>query len=456
MARSPRFQRPHRFRMIAVAAVLVVAAVATAGAGARANATPPKNTALPAISGTAQIGSTLTASSGTWSGTTPISYAYAWFRCDAHGNHCREVAHARSSTYSVTSADVLYALRVAVTAKNSAGTAQAGSAPTAVVPGQKPANVKAPTVQGTPLEGSSLGGSVGQWSGTSPITYDLRWQRCDSHGNNCRGIDNADHSNYKATADDVARTLRFHVTAKNVVGSTDATSSATSLVDGPPANDLAPTISGTLAVGGRLTANVGSWRSTTNVAYALQWLRCDASGKNCIAIGGATGSAYNVATGDVGHTVALQIHAKNARGTTTASSRNTAVVGAPVTPTGAVAIANVASPDRLVVDRLTWSPGVIRSRHQALVGRFHVSEVLHGRPVAGALVYAIGVPFGWLSQPQEVLTDGSGWATVVFSIRPSLPLRRGNFVVVFVRARKPGENLLAGISTRRLVSVQVG
>jgi hypothetical protein len=50
--------------------------------------TPPSNTSAPAISGQAQQGQTLTADPGTWSGTTPLAYAYRWRRCDAAGAGC--------------------------------------------------------------------------------------------------------------------------------------------------------------------------------------------------------------------------------------------------------------------------------------------------------------------------------------------------------------------------------
>ncbi len=46
---------------------------------------PPSNTSLPSISGTAQVGQTLTASPGAWSGTAPIFYSYSWQRCTTGG-----------------------------------------------------------------------------------------------------------------------------------------------------------------------------------------------------------------------------------------------------------------------------------------------------------------------------------------------------------------------------------
>ena len=63
----------------------------------------PSNTGLPVVSGTAEVGRTLSASSGSWSGTAPISFAYQWRRCDSAGGACVDVG-ANASSYVLTGA----------------------------------------------------------------------------------------------------------------------------------------------------------------------------------------------------------------------------------------------------------------------------------------------------------------------------------------------------------------
>jgi hypothetical protein len=92
----------------------------------------PKNTAAPTITGTPKAGQVLTANPGSWSGN-PTSFAYQWQRCDADVASCSNVTGATSKTYTATSADVGYRLRVRVTAHNAKGSATANSAITAVV-----------------------------------------------------------------------------------------------------------------------------------------------------------------------------------------------------------------------------------------------------------------------------------------------------------------------------------
>jgi hypothetical protein len=112
---------------------LSVAAAATLVATAAAATTAPTNTAPPALSGTPRVGETLTASQGTWNGTTPITYAYQWQRCDKNGASCNAITGATSASYTLTSSDQDTTLRVRVTASNSAGSSSATSVPSAVV-----------------------------------------------------------------------------------------------------------------------------------------------------------------------------------------------------------------------------------------------------------------------------------------------------------------------------------
>ena len=87
--------------------------------------------AAPTVTGAAQQGQTLTASTGNW-GDEPDTYAYQWQHCDASGANCTDVAGATAATYPVTAADVGFTLRADVTAKNRFGSVMSPSVQTAV------------------------------------------------------------------------------------------------------------------------------------------------------------------------------------------------------------------------------------------------------------------------------------------------------------------------------------
>lgn len=87
----------------------------------------PVNTVLPAITGTATVGQTLTASTGTWTGDPTITYTRQWLRDGS------PIAGATASTYVLVSADQTRKVSVTVTATNSLGSASATSAQTATV-----------------------------------------------------------------------------------------------------------------------------------------------------------------------------------------------------------------------------------------------------------------------------------------------------------------------------------
>ncbi|HXO10578.1 MAG TPA: DUF4038 domain-containing protein, partial [Solirubrobacteraceae bacterium] len=131
----------------------------------------PSNTSLPAITGTAQVGKTLTASSGTWSGDTPITVSYQW----SDGT--------TGQTDTLPSGDQGQNITVTITASNDGGTSTAKSnsvGPVAAAPAPPPAkvppsNTSLPAITGTAQVGSTLMASSGTWSGDTPMSFGYRW-----------------------------------------------------------------------------------------------------------------------------------------------------------------------------------------------------------------------------------------------------------------------------------------
>ena len=152
---------PRLLGAAATVVLLVVALTAIAGTGlaqtsaAQANYAPT-NSAAPTISGTPQVGQTLTAGPGTWNSSTTPTFGYQWQRCDAAGNNCQAVTGATAQTYTVQSADVNSTLRVVVTATNSSGSGSATSGQTAVVSQPGPAGAIKTTQGQTSIPASSV------------------------------------------------------------------------------------------------------------------------------------------------------------------------------------------------------------------------------------------------------------------------------------------------------------
>jgi hypothetical protein len=225
----------------------------------------------------------------------------------------------------------------------------------------------------------------------------------------------------------------------------------------PPGNQSPPTISGTAEEGNTLTADEGRW--TGQPTFAFSWRRCDRTGGSCSAISGATRRTYTIQGVDVGDTLRVRVTATNPDGSTSRTSVPTAVVtegqrpGRGCDANAPLQVQNISAPDRLNISAGTSSPSVVGRSTQSVTVRFQVT--CKGKPVQGALLYAAPVPFNQF-RPGEQPTGADGTAAITMSRLRGFPAaQRQQLLVVFARARKPGENVLGGISTRRLVSFRV-
>ena len=234
---------------------------------------------------------------------------------------------------------------------------------------------------------------------------------------------------------------------------------------GVPQNTSPPTITGTAQEGQKLVGHRGQW-SEKPTDYNDFWVRCDQDGGSCANISGANNRLGYVLKGvDVGNTIRFKVQAKNADGSTTESSVPTAVVTAATKPPppvsngcaktgGTVPVASVSPPARLTIDQTQISPSTITYGTRSITARFHVTAC--SGSVEGALVYVTAVPYGQFANANEQATGSDGWATLQFTALAGYPVsNKQQLLVMFVRARKTGENLLGGISTRRLVSFHV-
>jgi hypothetical protein len=266
-----------------------------------------------------QVGIFLQVNPGTW---TPAQafYQYQWV-LDCNPATPAAGSPNTNATYQIADGDLGHTLCVIVTT----GGVQTTTAATGIVVAGKPLLYAggAPTISGNTQDGQTLTANPGQWRGSSPISYTYQWKRCNSTGGSCGLPFTAPSSSptYTLTDADVGRTMEVLVTATNVAGSTQAgAKTATALVT--PANNTAPTISGTAQQGKTLTASHGSWLPGS-ASLSDQWQRCDASGSNCSAIAGATSPSYTLTSSDVGHTLVVQETA-----TANGASSNPATSGA--------------------------------------------------------------------------------------------------------------------------------
>jgi len=242
----------------------------------------------PTITGTAKVGSTLTAASAAW-GPAPVALSYQWSRDD------EEIDGATSSTYVLTGADVDAVITVTITGTKSGYNPDSATSDgtSAVAPGELASAV--PTITGDARFGGTLTAVAGSW-GPGAVTLSYQWFRGSS------AIAGATGSSHVVQVADVGASLRVVVKGSKTGYSTTSTEATSAVVQAATLTAGLPAVSGAAAVGSTLTGTAGSW-GPTGVALSWQWLR------NGSPVAGAVGASYALTAADQGAAISLRISA---------------------------------------------------------------------------------------------------------------------------------------------------
>ena len=272
-------------------------------------------TGAPTISGTAQVGETLTADiSGIADadGLTSVSYSYQWIANDASAG--TDISGQTGSTYTLVSADVGKTIQVRVGFTDDRGHEEnlVSAATTAVQPRPNSPATGAPTISGTAQVGETLTADISgiaDADGLTSVSYSYQWIANDASAGT--DISGQTGSTYTLVSADVGKTIQVRVGFTDDRGHEEnLVSAATTAVQPRPNSPAtgAPTISGTAQVGETLTADISGIADAdglTSVSYSYQWIANDASADTDIS--GQTGSTYTLVSADVGKTIRVRV-----------------------------------------------------------------------------------------------------------------------------------------------------
>lgn len=122
-----------------------------------------------------------------------------------------------------------------------------------------------------------------------------------------------------------------------------------------PSNTEPPAVTGPAHRDGTaLGASTGTWDGTATISYTYRWQRCDATGADCVDIGGAVAAAYTPAAADVGATLRVVVEATNGLGSASSTSATTSVVSPRNTAVPAVSGTPIAGGE-LATDDGDWN-----------------------------------------------------------------------------------------------------
>jgi len=301
----------------------------------------------------AQVGKTLTALVGTWTGTPIIEFEYQWEKCSAPNSGCSSIADAQESSYLIPNGGDGFSYRVKITATNPAptfgtvfrysGPSALATPPASAAPGYNQIcgpsiSVVAPGSTTSPEVGDTMTADDGScstskldpnngWFNPEATAVTYRWLRCENGSSDCNEITGATSRNYVLQAADGDRFLKVRVTGSASGFSTPVESGASYYVISSPAAiadpipnpdggeplSQAPSLQGEAYVGETIVGNVGGWKDPTT-DFVKRWVRCDADGSACSSsiykvatTDPEDGSTYTIRPEDVGYTLRFRV-----------------------------------------------------------------------------------------------------------------------------------------------------
>jgi hypothetical protein len=256
---------------ISTVAAILALVLTFAGGGSAASKVAPTNTTLPSISGTTEDGQQLSATNGSWNnnGSTITAYHYTWQRCDTSGGSCSAVG-SDSNHYTLVSADVGSTMRVKVVAHNADGDsspAKSGKTNVVTAGGTKPNNTSLPTISGTAQDNQILTADHGNWSGTTPISY--QWQRDGTNLFDPPAVSGTNSPTLVFSTARVTDAGTYYCIVSNVVGPVTSPAATLTVITVPMTITTQPT-NRTVIVGANATFTVSA---TGSAPISYQWQR---------------------------------------------------------------------------------------------------------------------------------------------------------------------------------------
>ena len=332
----------------------------------------------PAITGTATVGSTLTAVANSSTQSEITTTSYQWLRCNSsvaasntQNAACTVITGATASTYLLAAGDSGRFTSVRVTLTNDSGSSVRFSASTQATT-MAPSNTSAPaptfSTPTNPRVGGTATASAGAWAGFPVPTYEYTWLLCDNPVTSksaslpagCEEVsEESDIRTYSIGRSASSKYLMVKITATNSIGpnaednrSSTIWSPTTPQVFELPSFVNGPSVTGTPKIGETLTANTLEIRGVPTPSASYAWFRCNSKVANisisatvpagCTAITTQTRPTYQLTAADVGRFITPRVTITNSIGNSVGFAVSTDQITSPPSFTSRPAISGSA------------------------------------------------------------------------------------------------------------------